>query len=140
VTYLKSPSLVLGPGDRGFVVWSQTTDSGGGCASPDPGPLDGTYVGVDAGGTWTTHRLSKAPGGSSLTLDPSSGRIDVIVGTGSLTHYVSEDGKTWTSKALVGTGGLSNPAIRRNPADGSLGVVAIDWTDSRNGVYVSTQQ
>lgn len=136
-TYLMAPSLVLGPGDHAYAIWTQTTDPGGGCAGPEPGPLDGTYFGTDAGGRWKTTRLTRSTGESSLTLDPASGRIEVIVNDGSFHHFVSVDGATWTRKKIAGTEGLGNPVLRVNPATGSVSVFAVKW---EGGIYVLTRR
>ena len=138
-TNLLAPSLVLGPGDRGDMTWTQTSDAGGGCVSPDPNPLDGVYFGTDASGSWKTTRLTRSAGRSSLTLDPASGRIDVVaddtVGGGSLSHFGSANGKDWTSKKIAGTSRLFNPVVRLDPTNGSLTVFATDWSDTAPGIY-----
>jgi hypothetical protein len=137
-TNLMGPSLVLGPGDRAYMVWMQTTDGGGGCVGPDPGPLDGVYFGTDASGAWKTTRLSPEPNGASLTLDPSSGRIDVVIPDGPhLTRFSSFGGTTWTSARIAGTAGMYAGAIRVNPLTHGLSLFTFDADDT--GIYLLTR-
>jgi hypothetical protein len=135
-TYLQSPSLVLGPGDHAYMVWTQNADGGGGCAGPDPSPVDGVYFATDASGSWKTTRLTATPGEASLTLDPSSGRLEVVVNDGTLTQYESAGGNEWTSTEMPGTTGLINPLIRQNPVTGSVNVMALDYD---TGIYLLTR-
>ena len=125
-TFLKSPSLVLGGGDRAYVIWTQTTDPGGGCAGPDPGPLDGTYVAIQNGTAWKTERITKAQGQTSLTLDPAAGGVDAIVDGRDLTHFSSTD-EGWKSEIVLGSKGIGTPVLRRDPATGALVVFGIGW-------------
>ena len=135
-TFLKSPSLVLGPGDHAYMVWNQNVDNGGGCVSLEPGPLDGIYFGTDASGSWKTARLTKQPGVAALTLDPSSGRIDVVIGLGpGLSVSTSVGGARWTSTPLPGTTGLSDPVIRHDPLTGGTSVFASDYD---TGIFLVT--
>ena len=100
-TFLKWPSLVLGPGDHAYLVWSQDTFGEGGCAGPDPGPLDGIYFATDASGRWKTTRLTKMPAQPSLTLDPATGRIEVVLtDENGMTQYESTGGDQWTSTTI----------------------------------------
>lgn len=136
-TFLQSPSLVLGPGDHAYMVWTQDADGGGGCAGPGPSPVDGVYFATDASGRWKTTRLTKTPGESSITLNPSTGRIEVVVNRGTdLTEYESTGGDDWTSTSIPDTVGLSNPLIRVNPATGSLNVLALDFD---TGIHLLTR-
>ena len=125
-TFLKSPSLVLGGGDRAYVIWTQTTDPGGGCVGPDPGPLDGTYVAIQNGTAWKTERITKSQGQTSLTLDPTSGGVDAVVAGGDLTHF-SSTGEGWKSESVPGSEGIGTPVLRRDPATGALVVFGIGW-------------
>ena len=133
-TYLLRPALVLGPGDHGYLIWTQKVDPGGGCAEGGPGPLDGTYVGTDATGQWVRDRLTEFPNGASLTLDPSSGRLHVIAGD-RLTYFTSPGDGSWTSAELRGTEGLHEAVIRLDPATGRPIVFALAWGDDP-GTYV----
>jgi hypothetical protein len=139
-TNLVSPSMVLGPGDRAYMIWIQTTDSGGGCVGPEQGPLDGTYFGTDASGTWKTTRLSRSLGESSLTLDPSSGRIDVVIHDGPyLTRFSSLRGMTWTSGRIAGSKAMGDPLIRVNPKTHALALFAQKWNENGSELYVLTK-
>jgi hypothetical protein len=135
-TYLQAPTLVLGPGDDAYMVWTQSTDGGGGCAGPEPGPLDGVYFGTDAGGRWKSARLTRTPGEASLTLDPVSGRIEAIANDGSsLARFASVGGTDWTAERIPGTRSLINAVIRLNPLTGRVSVLAMDFD---KGIYLLT--
>ena len=139
-TNLTSPSLVLGPGDRAYMIWTQTTDGGGGCVSPEPGPLDGLYFGTDASGRWTTTRLSRTPGEASLTLDLSSGRVEVVVKNGPLlTEFSSVDGDSWASRKIPGTESMGNAVIRANPNTHGNGIFALKWDENGSDIYILTR-
>lgn len=125
-TFLKSPSLVLGARDRAYVIWTQTTDPGGGCVGPEPGPLDGTYVAIQSGTGWDTKRITKSQGQTSLTLDPAAGGVDAIVAGGDLTHF-SSTGAGWKAETVPGSKGIGAPVLRRDPATGALVVFGIGW-------------
>ena len=128
-TFLKSPSLVLGAGDRAYVIWTQTTDPGGGCAGPEPGPIDGTYVAIQNGTGWETERITKSEGQTSLTLDPATGGVDAVVAGGDLTHF-SSTGDGWKSESVPGSEDIGMPVLRRDPATGALVVFGISWETS----------
>ena len=134
-TNLVSPALVLGPGDRAYLLWTQDRDAGGGCAGVGPGPLDGTYFGTDRDGAWVTQRITRAVGGSALTLDPSTGRVHVIVDDGSLLRYMRlrPDG-SWASTKLRGTQGMYESVIRLDPVRGRIVVV----TSNGDAIYILT--
>ena len=71
--------LALGPGNAAYVLWTIGAGSGG-CVDMDPGPKAGTYLSTNAGGQWSTTKLSKVVGAQSLTMDPVTGDIDAVVG------------------------------------------------------------
>ncbi len=132
-TSLVEPSLVLGAGDRAYVMWTQTTyPPGSGCAGPDPGPLDGTYVGTDASGHWVSKRITRSTGETAFTIDPSTGRLHALVDTDSMTYYTGTVGKHLTPKKLASTKNMGNAVIRMDPT-GRLVVFAIRW---EKGIYV----
>jgi hypothetical protein len=135
-TNLMWPSLVLGPGDHAYLVWTQSTDGGGGCAGPGPGPLDGVYFGTDVSGRWKTTRLTKTPAAATLTLDPATGDVHVVVDKGSaLVHYQSTSGDVWSSTKIPAPATLDGPFIRFNPVTGGLNVF---MTDFDHGIYLLT--
>jgi hypothetical protein len=129
-TYLKAPALVLGPRDRGYLMWTQDVNQGGGCADIEPGPLDGTYVGTDATGQWASQRIAAVVNSGSFTLDPSTGRLHVIIAGPLLTYFTSLGDGRWTSKELPGTERLEAPVIRLDPATGRPVVFGLDWRDT----------
>ena len=134
-TYIVSPLLVLGAGNRPVVMWSQTTDDGGGCASPGPGPSDGTYVGVLGSGGWHGERISTSLGITSVTLD-ASGAIAALIAEQSMTLFSSNDGDDWDSAPLAGTKNLTDPVIRIDPATGTTAILGVDFD---RGIYLLTK-
>jgi hypothetical protein len=113
------PVLVLEPGNVADVLWSKSYH-GGGCAEPDPLPEDGTYFSTDAGGSWQTVKLSKAVGGTSLTVDPATGGIHAVLSDfDSIVAFDRSPGGTWTHQKVV-SGGATSPVIRQSPTTGSL--------------------
>ena len=124
-TFFRRPSLILGPGDRGAIVWTQTTDSGGGCVGPEPGPLDGTYVAIEGASGWSVQRITKSQGQTSLTLDPDSGRTEAVVAGGTDAGVVlfTKTRDDWASEEIpadVGGGYVGYPVLRHDPATGAL--------------------
>jgi hypothetical protein len=125
-SFLKSPSLVLGGGDRAYVMWTQSTDSGGGCVGPDPKPRDGTYVAFEEGNGWNTERITEVQGQTSLTLDPATNQIDAVVAAGSVIHF-SRLAKGWSSETIPGSETVDSPVLRRDPVTGALVVFGRKW-------------
>ena len=108
-------SMVLGPGNVAYVLWNRTTNTGGGCIDGPPDPKAGTFLSTNAGGSWSTTRLSKLVGGASITMDPSSGTVDALVSDfGSLQVFEKPVGAVWTHHTLT-TDLASSAVIRRNP-------------------------
>jgi hypothetical protein len=121
------PVLALGPGNVAYVLWTVSAGTGG-CIDVDPGPKAGTYLSTNAGGQWSTTKLSKAIGAQSLTMDPRSGEIDALVGgLGSLQLFVKPAAGGWTHKTLT-SDFASSAVVRRNPATGGLFVAFVHET------------
>ena len=125
--YLRNPLLVLGPGNDGYIVWTRKIDPGGGCVERDPGPLDGTWFATDTSGAWATTRVTPSFGETSLTLDPTSGRIHVLVVEFPMTHYTSTDGSSWDAFAFTNGKDFVTPTIRIDPTTGALVVFALQF-------------
>ena len=126
-TFLRGPSLVLGPGDHGYLLWTQYADSGGGCAEVGPGPLDGTYFGSDASGAWVSRRISLATDATSLTLDPSTGQLHAIIKDGALRYFTTDGAAPWLAAEIPDSSRLTSPVIRLDPSTGRIVVFAVDW-------------
>lgn len=69
-------------------------------------------------GKWTSHRVTKELGLSSLAIDPGTGRIYLLIGNAVRTKLPNG---TWASARLPA--GIDNPVMRLDPATGSLLVV-----------------
>ena len=89
-----------------------------------------------------TTRLTRTPGESAITFEPSTGRIDVIThdfdGGGPLTYRTSSDGTDWTAAPISDTRELTDPVIRVDPATNRLVVLAISWSDEMPGIVLLT--
>ena len=132
-TNVMNPLLVLGPGNRAFVSWTQNRDEGGGCIDIGPGPLDGTFFGSDAGGSWASERVSDAVGPTSLTLDVTTGKAYVLVDDGSVLRYFTSNGTgTWTATEVPGSRDMHSAQIRLNPVTGAIAVFALDF----DGIHI----
>jgi hypothetical protein len=120
-----SPELVLAPGNRPLIAWTQNSEVGG-CTSPGPRPTDGTYVATHQGGAWTARRVTGAAGTSSLTFDIATGDLHLAVATDVIRHFVSTDGGAdWTGSVVPNSAGTYQPVIRIDPVSGDLGIAAI---------------
>jgi hypothetical protein len=125
-----SPILALGPGNTAYLLWTISAGTGG-CIDLDPGSKAGTYFSTNAGGSWQTTKLSKALGAASLTMDPSSGEVDAIVGDfHALQVFVKPASGGWTHHTLTNEF-ASSAVVRRNPVSGGLVVAYV--RDSLDG-------
>jgi hypothetical protein len=125
-----NPVFVLEPGDVADLVWTRSWHDGG-CAEPGPLPEDGTYFSTNAGGSWHSTKLSGTSGGQSITVDPDTGEIHVLVSDfRSATLFERATNGTWSHRSLA-TGGVSSAVIRHDPSNGSLFVA---YVSSRGAV------
>jgi hypothetical protein len=125
-SFLESPSLVLGSGDRAYVMWTQSTHRGGGCVGPDPIPLDGTYVAIEDGNGWRSERITELQGQTSLTLDQATNQMDAVVATASMVHF-SRTAEGWSSEAIPGSETVDSPVLQRDAVSGALVVFGRKW-------------
>lgn len=117
------PALVLDSADDAHLLWTRKPGEGG-CATRDTAPDDGTYYSTNANGSWTTHRITKATGETSLQVDSASDRVHALVsGQVGLWYFSKASGGPWTSKRIVPKGWVSSPVIRLDPATGKLLIV-----------------
>lgn len=139
LTNMSFPELILGPDDHAELKWIQSDQqTGAGCGTSGPGPLDGTYFGTERGGEWATRRISRAPTGGSLTVDPATGQVFMLLSTGDFgTLHLLEhraDG-SWSSTEVRGMSGSDGVLIRVDPARGRLVVFAAEG----DGLYIMTK-
>jgi hypothetical protein len=127
-TYIQAPLLVLGAGDRPYVLFTEYRDTGGGCVSIDPGPQDGTYFAWGGTSDWTIERFSKSIGSHTFTVDGSGRAHAIVTGDGSLRYFTSR-GTGWQSTKISTREGLGDPIIRVDPASGRLVLFGIDGED-----------
>jgi len=132
-----APLLVLGPGNQPYVAWTRTTDFGGGCASPEPGPKDGTYFATRVGGKWTARRVSTITYEKTMTLDPKTGEVHMILGGNPFHYYVRSKAGSWHSTTLGYSGGSA--VIRTDTTTGRIFVVYVlgEYTDKSQIFSVS---
>jgi hypothetical protein len=121
------PVLALAPGNDAYLVWNRSYH-GIGCAGPGDQPEDGTYFATNAGGTWTSSRLTPQVGGASLSIDPATGEVNVVVVSGGpvgqdgprlIRFHRAPNGTTWEHETVV-KGAIGSPVIRANPKTGAL--------------------
>jgi hypothetical protein len=131
-----NPTFALAPGNDAYLVWTES-NHGGGCAEPEPPPTDGTYVGTNAGGTWVSSRLTRRLGTTSLTVDPSSGELHVLVSDYQrLVWFHRAAGGNWASETLVPENATS-AVIRQDPTSGRfVGAYVVESGQDRDERHV----
>src|SRR4029079_1551431 len=88
-------------------------------------PKIGTWFASDAGGKWTTLKLSPRVGPATLVVDTDTGELNVVLSDrSSLTVFRRLAGGDWTEKTLV-TGWVPSPVLRQDPTTGDLILVFI---------------
>ena len=123
------PALVLDSHDDAHILWTRKPGEGG-CATRDTNPDDGTYYSTNAGGAWTSQRITKSVGETSLQVDPASGRIHALVsGRVGIWYFTNASQGSWTAKRILAKGWVNSPLIRRDPATGRLLVVYLGGPD-----------
>lgn len=124
------PALVLDPADEAHLLWTRKPGEGG-CATRDTEPDDGTYYSTNVSGSWTTHRITRATGETSLQVDSASDRVHALVsGQVGLWYFTKASGGPWTSKRIVPKAWVSSPVIRLDPATGKLLIVYLGASSS----------
>jgi hypothetical protein len=109
-----SPMLVLGARNQPHIAYT-IVEPANGCGDAGLPSRAGTYYATLVNGKWTSQRITKRLGLTSLTLDPGSGRLHVLVGN---TLYTKTPNAAWVSARLPA--GVDNPTMRLDPATGSL--------------------
>ena len=136
-TNMSSPELLLGRDDQAFLKWTQSDQqTGEGCGTSGPGPLDGTYFATDRGGAWATMRVRRSTFGELLTMDPATGQMYMLMPDDSGTqHYLRQrtDG-SWASAKIPGLRGAYQALMRVDPTRGRLVVIGAEG----DGIYVVT--
>jgi hypothetical protein len=135
-TIAVAPVLVLGAGNAASLLWTQDREAGGGCAGPGPGPRDGTYFATNAGGNWATERISRSVGPTSMTLDPATGRVHVILSDDGLRYLTRKADGSWTDHRIRRTDGMWDAIIRLDPVRHRIVVVMSDYD---HGLFIVTK-
>lgn len=137
-TNMSYPELALGPDDHADLKWIQSDQqSGPGCGTSGPGPLDGTYLGTDRGGEWATMRVRRSTFGGSLTMDPGTGQLYMLMPDDSGTlHYLAQrkDG-SWSSAKVPGMSAAYESLILVDLTRGRLVVFGAEG----DGIYIVTK-
>jgi hypothetical protein len=94
-----------------------------GCGEADQVSREGTYYATIVNGKWTSQRITKRLGPSSLVLDPRTGRVHFLIEN--VVHTRNANG-TWVSTRLPA--GIEFPVMRLDPATGNLLVVYVQST------------
>jgi hypothetical protein len=116
----RTPLLVLDGNNAAHVVWTHV-EAGGCGGGADPGS---TEYATNAGGSWTAvgaRTVTKIVGLASVTLDPTTGRVDVAVGadTGLYFFTRASSGAAWSSQKLT-SAGIASLSLRLDPVHGTV--------------------
>jgi len=120
------PQVVLGAGDTAYVLWQRSPQPGG-CVTREAEAADGTYFATNAGGAWSTTRLTSLAGDASLTVDPATGTVDVVVSGSDEYDVPSVEGFLFLTRSPDGAWGTTTlsatevdaPVIRLDPVTGA---------------------
>ena len=114
------PSLVLAPGTVPAVLYTRGSVAAAArnrIRRPTPA------LRRDVRGWVLEHeRLTKRQVGGSLTVDPTSGELHVVLGDRALIHYSKAVGGNWKKETIVKSG-AGSPVVRQDPTTGDLVVV-----------------
>jgi hypothetical protein len=130
------PVLVLGAGDRPYLLWRRGYHEEGGCIGPGPEPIDGTYFGTKADGAWKVERLTPEQSAASLTLDVDTGLVHAVIGSpgGWLVYLSGPGGGSWARHTFENVRtGLA--VIRLDPTTGAVLVAYVGRVGDREHVY-----
>jgi hypothetical protein len=111
--------LVLGGGNQPHVAYTIVPPLEG-CGDVNLLSRAGTYYATIVNGKWTSQRITKDVGLSSLGLDPGAGRVHVLVGNTVHTH---DPDSGWVSTRLPA--GVDDSVMRVDPATGTVLVLYI---------------
>jgi hypothetical protein len=114
--------LVLGTGNQPHVAYTIVPPTVG-CGDGAQLSRAGTYYATMVKGKWTSQRITKKLGLSSLALDPKTGRVHVLAAN---TVYTKDPKGGWVSAGLPS--GIESPVLRLDPTTGTLLVVYIRWS------------
>ena len=131
----QDPVLTLAPGNAAYLLWTETF-SGGGCAEPDPLPSFGTYFATNVSGSWVASRLTRLVGGASMTIDPATGELHVLVGDYRRTVYFhrAAGATKWLSET-ISRDHPSSAVIRQDPTTGALVAVFVADLDPEHSRF-----
>ena len=130
------PVLVLGAGDRPYLMWNRGWH-GGGCAEPDPFPEDGTWFSTLVGGTWRSEQLTSSQNAASLTVDVGAGRVHAVIDDRKVVYMTKAGSGPW-SRQTLGDQQPQEAVIRLDPKGGGLLVTFVAWVDDAERVFVVT--
>jgi hypothetical protein len=131
------PVLVLGAGDRPYLLWRRHYHADA-CAAPVDEPDDGTYYGTKVGDAWQSERLTPTYGVASLTVDVDAGRVHLLISDQGGLAYLSRLGsESWSTLAFDDVKPI-DAVIRHDPLTGALLVAYIRYERyGTNRVYVA---
>jgi hypothetical protein len=124
------PILVLEPGNVADVLWNSSPGGIiGGCVDGEPLPDDGTWFSTNAGGTWTSTRISKSIGAESLTIDPTRGDVLAVVSDGAGMTLFRKASGGWSHETLS-TSEVGSGSLRVNPVTGAIALAYVVYPDA----------
>jgi hypothetical protein len=120
-----NPVLTLAPGNDAYLLWTESYHDAG-CAEPDPLPTFGTYFATNASGSWESSRLTTLLGSTSMTIDPATGEIHVLISDyRRMVHFHRPAaGGDWANETIARQT-PSSGVIRQDPTTGALVVAYV---------------
>ena len=112
----------------------------GGCAAAERDDRDGTYYATNAAGSWDVDRISKSVGHTSFTVDPSSGRVHLVIFDDRARYFTTSGDGDWTSTRIPATSAY-DVVIRQDPASARLLVAyaVLDEDAEPGGIFALTR-
>ncbi len=105
-------------------------------AAPSPRgcPTFGTYFATNASGSWESGRLSTLIGSTSMTIDPTTGEVHVLIANfDRMVHFHRPAAGGEWAKETIGRDNPSSAVIRQDPTNGALVVAYIHEPDDEAG-------
>lgn len=128
------PVLALDAGDKSHIAFTRNEP-----ATCGEGPI-GTWYASNASGTWTTQKISKVFGDTSIDVDGATGRVRVVIGSAAgLRYYKTMSDGSWKGTTLASSRWVASPVLSRNPSTGGILVVYIDGSTSSTIRVVTTK-
>ncbi len=127
--YDEAPAVALDGSDNAHIVWTRNEPAACGIS-----PV-GTYYATNASGTWKAERITRTTGVTSIAVDPTTGRIHVLIGG---TYYTKSPNGTWKRAVLAAASWAPSATLRLDPETGALLVLYVDGPSTRINATTTT--